>query len=271
LAVSLYGIEEYNVTSEPQQQPAGTPIWTDLGSPDPAAATNFYSQLFGWESQDLGEEAGHYTFFKSDGKVVAAVGPLMGQGQPTVWTTYFATDDAEATARKVSQAGGQVLMPPMKVMDQGSMAIFTDSAGAAFAVWQPAKMLGAEKFNQPVSMSWNELSTRDVAAAKSFYPAVFGWGVNSNSMPDGGEYIEWQVGGKSVAGGAPMRDNVPAQVPSFWLVYFAVSDTDATVAKAQQLGGTLVSGPHDIPQGRLAVLTDAQGATFAVIQLSAAS
>jgi uncharacterized protein len=259
------------MTSEVQKQPAGTPIWTDLGSPDPAASASFYGQLFGWESQDLGEEAGHYTFFTSDGKVVAAVGPHMSEGQPTVWTTYIATDDVEATARKVTEAGGQVLVPPMAVMDQGSMAIFTDSAGAAFAVWQPAKMLGAEKFNQPVSMSWNELSTRDVDAAKRFYPAVFGWGVQSNAMPQGGEYIEWQVGGKSVAGGTPMNEHMPPQVPSFWLVYFAVANADATVAKAQELGATLSAGPYDIPQGRFAILSDPQGATFAIIQLSGAS
>src|SRR5207244_8675601 len=94
----------------------GTPIWIDLGSPDLAAATRFYGQLFGWQAEDMGEQVGHYTMFRQDGKVVAAVGPLMSAEQPIAWTTYISTPNAEETARKVKEAGGQVLSPPMQVM-----------------------------------------------------------------------------------------------------------------------------------------------------------
>lgn len=246
----------------------GTPIWVDLSSPDVAAATRFYGQLFGWRSEDLGEQSGHYNFFYNGDKVVAAVGPQQNPQQPPAWMTYVGTDDADGVARKVSEAGGQVLVAPFDVMDQGRMGIFMDTTGGAFAVWQPAKMQGAEQFNTPVSLSWNELHSRDVEAAKAFYPRVFGWGVKANEMGPGmGQYIEWQVEGRSVAGGQGMQQE-PEGIPTYWLTYFTVANTDETVKRTSELGGKVVAPAMDIPQGRIAILADPQGATFAVIQPS---
>jgi predicted enzyme related to lactoylglutathione lyase len=240
----------------------------DHTSPDVQAAVRFYGELFGWQSQDLGEEAGHYTMFSSKGKVVAATTPPMSPGNPPAWSTYISTADIDETAKRVDAAGGKTLVAPMQVMDQGSMGVFQDPTGAVFAAWQPAAMKGAQMVNQPVSLSWNELATRDLEAAKAFYANVFGWGVKSNKMPDGGEYVEWQVGGRSVGGGQAMGSMYPPQVPAHWLVYFAVANTDDTVKKAQDLGGNVMAPAMDIPQGRMAVLTDPAGAAFAIIQLS---
>jgi predicted enzyme related to lactoylglutathione lyase len=252
--------------SKPTYAP-GTPLWVDLGTPDLAASTRFYTELFGWQAEDMGEQMGHYTMMRVDGKSVAAVTPLMSPQQPTAWTTYISTTSAEETAKKVTEAGGQVVAPPMQVMDQGTMAVFVDPTGAAFAVWQPDTFAGAELVNKPVSISWNELSTRDMPAAKAFYTKVFPWTAHSNAMPDGGEYVEWQIDGKSIGGGMPMNPQIPPQVPPNWLVYFAVANTDNTVKRAEELGGKVMMPGTDIPQGRFAVLTDPQGAAFAVIQL----
>ena len=60
---------------------------------------------------------------------------------------------------------------------------------------------------------------------------------------------------------------MPAEMPPSWGVYFAVADTDATVAKAQELGASLFMGPTDIEPGRFAVLADNVGAVFNVLQL----
>jgi predicted enzyme related to lactoylglutathione lyase len=245
----------------------GTPLWIDMGSPDLPGTARFYSELFGWQAEDLGEEVGHYTMFRQDGKSVAAAMPLMNPQQPTAWVTYISTTNAEDTAKKVTEAGGTVIAPPMAVMDQGTMAVFADPTGGAFAVWQPGVMTGAELVNTPNSLSWNELSTRDLPAAKAFYTKVFPWTAKSNPMPDGSEYVEWQIDGKSVGGGMTMNAQIPAQVPPHWLVYFAVANTDNTVKRAQELGAQLMMPATDIPQGRFAVITDPQGATFAVIQL----
>lgn len=253
--------------SKPTYAP-GTPLWIDLGTPDVPGSVRFYTELFGWQAEDMGEATGHYNMFRQDGKTVAAAMALMTPQQPTAWSTYIATTSAADTAKKVTDAGGQVLAPPMDVMEEGTMAFFMDPTGAAFGVWQPKNMTGAELVNKPNSLSWNELSTRDMTAAKAFYTKVFPWTAKSNPMPDGGEYVEWQIDGKSVGGGMQMSAQIPAQVPPFWLVYFAVANTDNTVKRAQELGAKLMMPAMDIPFGRFAVLTDPQGASFAVIQLA---
>ena len=140
-------------------------------------------------------------------------------------------------------------------------------AALTFGVWQADQFTGAGMVNKPNSLSWNELSTRDLPAAKAFYTKVFPWTAHANAMPDGSEYVEWQIDGKSVGGGMAMNPQIPPQVPPHWLVYFAVANTDNTVTRAQELGAKLMMPAMDIPQGRFAVLTDPQGATFAIIQL----
>jgi predicted enzyme related to lactoylglutathione lyase len=137
-----------------------------------------------------------------------------------------------------------------------------------FSVWQSGKTNGAELFNQPTSMGWTELATRDMAAAKGFYTKVFPWTAKTNDMGGAQEYTEWLIDGRSIGGSMTMGSMYPANVPAHWLVYFVVADTDATVKRAQELGAKLTAPAIDIPQGRMAVLTDPQGAAFAVIKLN---
>ena len=86
----------------------------------------------------------------------------------------------------------------------------------------------------------------------------------------GMEYSEWQLGGNTIGGMLPMVEAIPAEVPSFWLAYFATDDCDATVSAATDLGATVMAAPMDIPAGRFAVLTDPTGAAFGVIAMQAA-
>jgi hypothetical protein len=246
---------------------AGTPIWVDLSAPDVDASVAFYGDLFGWQATEPGpvDETGGYRMFSSSGKVVAGVGPLQDEQQPPMWTTYVGTDDADATARKVEAAGGTLIAAPFDVMDAGRMAIAMDPSGAAFGVWQPNRHQGGELFNEPVSLTWNEVHTRDPEAVRRFYSEVFGWDPREQPMGDF-SYTTWFNGVRGIGGMMPMGDDWPAEVPPHWMSYFAVADADATVARAQELGGTVQVQPMDIPPGRFAVITDPQGATFAVIQ-----
>ena len=244
---------------------AGTPSWVDLGSPDVDASVKFYGDLFGWTADEGSPEFGGYRMLRSNGKQVAGVGPLMNPQQPPSWTTYVSVDDAKATSAKAKAAGGQVLVDAMEVGEAGSMAILQDPTGAVFGLWQPGQHKGSEVFNTPVSLTWNELSTRDPEAAKRFYSSVFGWDPHTNG--EGAEaYTEWHLGGKSIGGMMQTPAQVPAQVPPYWLTYFRVADCEATVQKAQSLGGTVMMPKTSIPQGTFAVLADPAGAAFAVIQ-----
>jgi predicted enzyme related to lactoylglutathione lyase len=155
----------------------------------------------------------------------------------------------------------------MDVMDVGRMAAFIDPTGAFCSIWQPGTHPGAALVNEPNTLCWNELNTRDVDTAKEFYSTVFGVTTHTSDM-EGMTYTEVKVADASIAGIMAMPEQVPAQVPAHWLSYFAVEDTDATVAKAESLGASVMMPPTDIPPGRFAVLTDPHGAAFAVIKMN---
>lgn len=256
--------------SERTSYEPGIPCWVDLGTPDIDAAAAFYAGLFGWSIPEAenAEQTGGYRQAMLRGKPVAGVMPLMQEGQPPAWSSYVSVEDADATAAKVREAGGTVMAEPMDVMDLGRMAIFADPTGAVFGIWQPGSFIGAELVNEANTLSWNELNTRDTAGAKEFYSAVFGWTYEDMEVENVGTYTALQVDGNSVGGMLDITGRVPDEVPANWLTYFAVDDTDATVAKLKELGGSVNMEPIDIVAGRFAVLSDPFGAVFAVIKPS---
>src|SRR5579859_4451867 len=177
----------------------GTPSWVDLSTPDPDASAAFYGELMSWSTIEPGpaEETGGYRMFQHDGHTVAGLMGHTEEGQPTAWATYISVVDADETAEKVTAAGGSVLMGPMDVTDVGRMAFFADPTGAAFGIWQPGTFAGAELVNQPGSLCWNDVLTRDAEADKAFYSAVFGWTAGRPSFegaPD--SYTIWEVDGR---------------------------------------------------------------------------
>lgn len=250
--------------TEVQSPTTGTISWIDLASTDLDRSKAFYTGLFGWDAFTVPDpDAGGYGFFLKDGKQAAGFGPAMGDEQPSAWNTYVSVDDADATAERVKAAGGQVIAGPMDVFDQGRLTVFTDPAGAFISTWQATGMQGLQVRNEPSTFCWAELDTRDAAAAETFYPSVFGWGAKTEDS-----YTEWMLDGQSIAGMYAMTDEIPAEVPSHWRVYFMVQDVDANVARAQELGGSVVFPAMDIGMGRYAVLADPTGAVFAVMSFN---
>ena len=253
------------------EYPPGTPSWVELSSPDPDASAAFYRELMNWSATAPGpvEETGGYRMFQQDGQNVAGLMGHMQEGQPTVWSTYFSVRDADETAEKVRAAGGSVVVEPRDVMDIGRMGFFADPGGAVFGVWQPKAFTGADLVNEPNSLCWNEVATRDVEAGRQFYPAVFGWTPGRPSFEAPESYTIWELDGRPVGGMSEMTEEFfPPDVPPHWGVCFAVADCDATVAKARELGATVAAEPMSMPIGRFAGLVDPQGAPFAVMQLA---
>jgi predicted enzyme related to lactoylglutathione lyase len=239
---------------------AGTPCWVDLGADVQQAAT-FYRALFGWQVEQLQPPEMGYWGCTLDGRRVAGLGTKQDDSQPSAWTTYLGTDDADDTVARVKAAGGQVLVEPMDIAEEGRMAIAVDPAGAVFGIWQSGRHTGVEVANELGAITWNENMTGDFEGNQKFYADVFGYSYDDMSA-EGFQYATMSVGG-SVVGGIGKADGHP-----HWMTYFAVENTDATVAKVQELGGTVVTPAKDTPYGRMATVTDDQGTTFSVMDQS---
>ena len=279
----------------------GVPCWVDTSQPDPESAVDFYGGLFGWEFEDAMPSGLEGKYFiarcettgwslfdmsgDSRGGDVAAVRSMPEAAPPTAtWNSYVWVDSADEAASKVRAAGGGVVMEPFDVMDAGRMAVFTDPDGAAFCVLEAKEHKGAGVVNDPGSLNFNGLNTRDVEGARSFYGSVFGWqtlamggGAEMWTLPGYGDWLEreyhpdlrkqWTEAGAPegfedvVASINPIADDQP-DTPAHWSVTFAVDDADATAARASELGGKVIVPPFDAPWVRMTVLGDPQGATF---------
>ncbi|MFJ8313048.1 MULTISPECIES: VOC family protein [unclassified Streptomyces] len=253
--------------------PEGAPCWADASLSDVAAGKRFYGELLGWTfDEDTGERQGHYTSAFKDGKRVAALQPKRDGRLPTTWTVYLATPDARALASRIREAGGQLITDPVPVPPYGTMAVAADPGGAVFGLWQAEAHTGFELTREPGSFCWTEVYTRDKDQADAFYESVFGYRGGSPGSPEevGADFRTWSLPGTepgtAIGGRSLMSEAFPAELPDHFLVYFSVEDCDATAAACARLGGRVTAQPFDIPYGRMAVLNDNQGATFAVLQ-----
>jgi len=263
----------------------GVPCWADTTQPDPAAGASFYGGLFGWELEDIMPPESPLRYYVGrlrGGDVAAVASPPEGGPQTAAWRTYVWVEDADETAAKVRAAGGAVLREPYDVGEWGRMAVFADPAGAAFCVWQAREHRGAAIVNEPGSVNFNDLHTRDLEGARSFYGAVFGWELlelgdfSAWALPGYGDFLERINPGtreRMADSGAPDRFEdvvatlipIPADqpdVPAHWGVTFAVDDADAIASRAEELGGRVDVPPFDAPWVRMTIITDPQGATF---------
>jgi predicted enzyme related to lactoylglutathione lyase len=250
----------------------GSFSWVELATTDPKAGVAFYRDLFGWDvvEHDMGPN-GIYTILTLRGKDVAA-----GAGQhpeerkmgvPPHWNLYVTVASADQAAEKARSLGATLLDAPFDVMHQGRMAIISDPTGAVLQLWEPKAHIGVKIRNEPNSLTWSELTTRDPKAAEAFYTQMFGWTAKHSAPTASMDYTEFSVNGQPGVGMMAMPENMPPQVPSYWMPYFQVSDLDASIAKARNLGANVMVGPNSIPDGgRFVILQDPQKAMFALYQ-----
>lgn len=256
------------------RHPIGAPCWFELGTTDQESAKSFYSELFGWSPTDtpIGGDQ-FYSMFQKGGRDVCAaytlVPGLTPEPVPPHWMVYFASDNVDDCASKVIQAGGEVRQAPYDVFDQGRLAVCKDPTGALFSLWQARKHCGAGVIDEDCAVCWTELATCDVPRARDFYCKLFGW----TTRPSRGTpaYIEFAAGGQNRGGLLPMDKDWEGVAPH-WGIYFLVPDVDLAAARAKELGGVTRYGPFDAPSvGRMAALSDPQGAGFSLITFQIAA
>ncbi|MCP3914566.1 MAG: VOC family protein [bacterium] len=248
--------------------------WIDLAAHDSAAAQEWYGALFGWSHFSMETGGGPpYAFFMNGDSTVGGVAQMademQAQGIPPMWNSYICTQDCAATEARVKEIGGTVTVPTMEVPGHGKLAFFLDPEGASFAAWQTTNVSGpGVMVQEPGSLSWNELMTRDSAKASKFYGELVGWDFAPMPMGDV-NYTMIKNADKDAGGMMAMEGPHFEGIPAHWLVYFAVVDCDATAAKAGATGGKVNVPPTDIPVGKFSILSDPQGAVFGVITLKA--
>lgn len=242
----------------------GTPSWFDLMTPDLEGARKFYGDLFGWTFDVGAPEMGYYTMCKLDGRNAAGMGKRPDDAPyPTAWSIYFSTENADASAAAIREAGGQVMMGPMDVMEQGRMLVAVDPTGATFGFWQPMRHTGAQVREEHGAMCWAEAYTRAPEKTAPFYSKVLG---AEAKKIEGMEYSTFSVNGAMCCGMMHMDAKWPAEIPPHWMVYFTVNDINAAVETVKSRGGKIHQGPFPSPYGQIAIVADPWGASFAVIE-----
>ncbi|WP_318202878.1 VOC family protein [Streptomyces sp. SCL15-4] len=228
----------------------GVPCWVDAQLPDVEAGKRFYGELFGWTFQ---EAYGSSVWALLGEDRVAALAPKTDGRMPTVWTVSFATPDAAALARRITAAGGRMITDPYPAGGLGTAALAADPEGAVFGLWQPGGHRGFGRRRAPGTFVWAELYTRDTASANTFYgdlfhDALFGPG----AAPDFGR--------------AEVTEVFPAEMPPHFVAHFRVTVLDDALGTVRRLGGRVQAPPFETSYGRVAVVTDNQGASFALLQ-----
>jgi uncharacterized protein len=249
----------------------GTFCWPELCSADVAASKKFYGSLLGWRSGDIHMPGGDYTIFKVGGQRVGAMYQMTEDrkmaGTLPHWNSYVSVTNADKTARHTISLGGKVLREPFGA-DANRIANLQDPTGARFCIWEINQQPQATRLNEVGALCWTELYTHDPIRAANFYSGLFGWRPQpwkGGAMP----HTMFNLADEDRPAGGMLAMPTDMPGPSHWLPYFQVEDTDKSADYAKELGGKICNTPIDIASiGRMTMLSDPQGAAFAVIKLA---
>jgi uncharacterized protein len=248
--------------------PRNTFVWYELMSTDAGAAKLFYSQVIGWNSQDMPMPGMVYTVLSAGDVMVGGMMTMPKEacdsGMNSHWAGYVAVDDVDAAAAKLKTLGGKVQYGPADIPNVGRFAVVADPQGAVFNLYRQAQPGIPVMSMAPGHIGWRELHTTDWSRAFEFYNAMFGWQKgDSLDMGPMGTYQLFNIDGTGAGG----MFNKSASEPSpFWLYYFNIGDIDAAIERVLAAGGKIVNGPQEVP-GSMWIIqaTDPQGALFALV------
>jgi predicted enzyme related to lactoylglutathione lyase len=244
-------------------------VWYEHLTNDPKAAIDFYSQIAGWKTQPF-EQDEDYTMW------VGSQGPLGGvmklhdeqkkAGTSPFWMAHVQVENVDLTASQAKKLGGNIHKESTEIPTVGRFAVIGDSQGAFISIFTPDEAMTLHDSSKPGEFCWNELMTSDMGAAFNFYSQLFGWTIAQDmDMGPMGTYRVFGIGEKQFGG--MMTTPKGAPMPPMWIYYIETPDLDAAIGRATKGGGTVMNGPMDVPGGgRIAQLTDPQGAVIALHQ-----
>lgn len=258
-------------------KPAGSFIWYELMTPDPAASKAFYDAVIGWSiDSDPVAPGVDYRMIKRSvggnaGGVLRLTDDMRSHGARPMWLGYLSSPDVDGAMTAIEASGGKALIPPWDAPGVGRLAMFADPQGVPMYLMNPLPPEGPAdatsdvfSVDQPQHVRWNELTTTDQDGAIAFFGKHFGWS-EEGAMPMGemGDYKFVQHDG--VAIGAVMI-KPPQMSRSAWTYYIGVADIDRAAQSVTDGGGQVLFGPMEIPGGEFSLSgVDPQGASFGLV------
>ena len=228
----------------------GKIIWRDLLTNDPAASQRFYSELFGWEFESVGEASNlrsnsAYTLIRHNGKLIGGMVDtiaLNGRDDISQWVVLMAVEDLDARAKAVATSGGEIVAPPTDLQARGRLALVRDAEGALLGLLETRDGDPFDNDPEVGGFLWDELWTTDVQNAGAFYDEVAGHKPRAGILP------------------VPLDGLDPV-----WVSYLRVDDPAAITARVPGLGGRVIvkAGPRPLG-GEVAFVAGPSGAGIAL-------
>lgn len=241
-------------------------VWRELMTTDVDASLRFYGELFGWKIETMKMPDGtDYNLAKlGDTGVGGIMKHPMPESSPSYWSGAVSVDDVDAVAARVTEAGGQVIVPPMDAGGMGRYAGLMDPQGSVVNAWKSNTGDGpAVERRGPGEFCWEQLNTSAPDAALAFYAAVFGW----TNKPFGSGASDLKVFESGAAQVASVMQ-APPGVPAHWLSYVVVDALAAARDRATQQGGKVLIERMEIEGvGAIAVIQDNVGATLGLFEM----
>jgi len=255
-------------------------IWIDLVTPDVAAAEKFYGGMFGWTFAKLGEGPGRYTLAYQAGYPVAGIAarppPPAPQGgtagarvRTSWWIAYMSVADVDRSAADVIASGGKTLIPARTLEGRGRMAVLADPDGAPFGLMKSSSGDPPDFRAEPGEWIWAVYQSPDAASAAAFYQDLGNYEVMPGDRVGDSESFSLQAEGYARASLVEIPPGRTELRPE-WLYFVRVGDVAASLARAVELGGSVIAPPRpDLLDGRLAVIADPGGALLGLMEWDA--
>jgi len=242
-------------------------VWAELFTADSAAATKFYSGVFGWTAVTLDQNGVTYTVFSNGNHPVAGLRQRSPSAAPRAarWINYIAVTDIASALSIVAKAGGEVRAPSREFPQIGSQAIITDNEGSPVGLLQSSSGDSADDEPAPGNWNWFHLFVKNPPAAAGFYRQVFNYEVAPDARTGKSNELLFSNGALNRGGVSvlPVREDAKPD----WLGIIRVANLDETLARVPTLGGEVMVAPHDAALGsRFAVIADPTGGTVGVVE-----
>ena len=257
------------VTPVSQEHHVGKVVFVELVTPDMAAAKKFYGGLFGWTFSDTQKDGMDYSEASLDGHSVAGlVQRKMGTSEHRrpAWLSFIAVRDVDATNKTALEHGAKQLYSPHNLPDRGREAVYADPQGAVFAVLASSSGDPEDVLASPGEWIWSSLITTDADTAAAFYQELFDYEIFEMPAKPGMQHLMLASDNYARASANSLA-SVKSNTPPHWLNYVRVGDTVAMTLKVIELGGKVLVEPRvDRHGGKVAVVSDASGATFGLME-----